>query len=310
MEPEQSRPDCERALKRAAQRFRALAKALFLRLGRASPDGPSATPDLTQQGGAGDLTDLVAAATAFRPELDAIKKSLAEPEHWYPYDTLSNFSVLDRLLSPQHRDLRRLAGGEPVADIGAADGDLAFLLARHGFIVDILDWGPTNWNHLSGARLLADYFDLGVMVHEIDLDAQFSLPRVEYGLAFFLGILYHLQNPFYVLSQLSRRVRHLLLSTRIARVTADGSLSLADAPVAYLVSPAELNDDPTNYWIFSPMGLRRIFDRTGWRVLDEVFVGYTVGDSDPSSMERDERGFYLLASRQFEPTRSSTAPSA
>jgi tRNA (mo5U34)-methyltransferase len=298
----------ERALKRIARRLRTFATSLFVGSRRASR-GKSDTRELQQSGGAGGLTDLIAAATAFRAELGAIKHSLAEPGHWYPYDTLSNIGLLDQLLSPQHRDLRVLAGDQPVADIGAADGDLAFFLARHGFVVDILDWGPTNWNHLGGARLLAGYFDLPVTVHEIDLDSQFGLPRSEYGLAFFLGILYHLQNPFYVLSQLSRRVRHLFLSTKIARVTADGSLALSDAPVAYLVAPAELNNDPTNYWIFSPMGLRRILERTGWRVLDEVFVGHTGGDSDPSSPEKDERGFYLLASRQFEATLGA-APNA
>jgi hypothetical protein len=44
---------------------------------------------------------------------------------WYPYKILANVVHLDGLLQGEYRDLDRLAQGRPVADIGAADGDLA-----------------------------------------------------------------------------------------------------------------------------------------------------------------------------------------
>jgi 2-polyprenyl-3-methyl-5-hydroxy-6-metoxy-1,4-benzoquinol methylase len=244
-----------------------------------------------------DISELVDDVAVFRAELAAAKSQLAPPERWYPYDTLGNVGAIDQMLSAGHRDLGVLAGGRPVADIGAGDGVLAFLLARHGFAVDIVDWGPTNWNGLAGARLLADHFATTVEVHEVDLDSQFDLPRARYGLVFFLGILYHLQNPFFALRALAERSDHVLLSTRVARVTADGKVPLDAAPIAYLVSPTETNDDPTNYWIFSPTGLRRLCERTGWDVVDEAFFGRTEGDSDPSGQDRDERAFLLLSRR-------------
>jgi tRNA (mo5U34)-methyltransferase len=235
---------------------------------------------------------------SFREELMATKLTLAPAAEWYPYESLNNVWALDALLSPENRDLGKLAGGRPVADIGAGDGDIAFLLARHGFAVDIVDYGPTNWNQLRGARMLAKHFHTGVRVYETDLDDQFTLPRTSYGLILFLGILYHLQNPIYALRHLSAVSDHLLLSTRVAQVTADGAVRLADAPVAYLVDPTETNNDPTNWWIFSPPGLTRLLDRTGWDVLDSYTHGRTGGDSDPSADDRDERTFLLLRSRQ------------
>jgi tRNA (mo5U34)-methyltransferase len=244
-----------------------------------------------------DISQLVGDVPAFRAELAAAKAQLAPPEWWYPYDTLGNVDAIDRRLSTDNRDLGVLAGGRPVADIGGGDGDLAFLLARHGFAVDIIDWGPTNWNGLAGARLLADHFATTVEVHEVNLDSQFAFPRAQYRLVFFLGILYHLQNPFYVLRALAERADHVLLSTRVARVTADGEMPLDAAPIAYLVAPTETNGDPTNFWIFSPTGLRRLCERTGWDVVDEAFSGRTEGDSDPSSQDRDERAFLLLRRR-------------
>lgn len=223
-----------------------------------------------------------------------MKLELAAASEWYPHNSLSNLWHFDKLLTDGHRDLAKLIGGRTVADVGAADGDLAFFLARQGVTVDVVDNAATNWNSLRGARLLADHFDTSVTVHEIDLDAQFRLPRDSYGLVLLLGILYHLQNPFYVLKQLAGRAEHLLLSTRIARVTADGAVRLNDAPVAYLLDTFETNNDPTNYWIFSLPGLRRLFKRTGWAVLEEMTVGRTDGDSDPSGADRDERAFFLL----------------
>ncbi len=130
----------------------------------------------------------------------------------------------------------------------------------------------------------------------MDLDSQFALPHGHYGLVLFLGILYHLQNPFFILKQLSAHADYLLLSTRVAARTPGPGVDLRDAPVAYLVAPMELNNDPTNYWIFSMPGLRRLIERTGWELLDEITLGVTDGSSDPARNDRDERAFVLLRS--------------
>jgi tRNA (mo5U34)-methyltransferase len=243
-----------------------------------------------------DVSLFVAESDSYARQLAQDKLALAPAEHWYPYGSLSNLAHLDHLLSPGHRNLYELANGKRIADIGAADGDMAFFLASHGFEVDIIDWGPTNFNGLNGARLLAGHYELPVDVHEVDLDAQFVLPRGHYGLVLFLGILYHLQNPFFVLRQLSSHANHLLLSTRVAATTPNGKLDLTTAPLAYLVAPDEMNNDPTNFWVFSVPGLRRLIDRTGWEVLDEMTVGCTDGTSDASRPDRDERAFMLLRS--------------
>lgn len=214
---------------------------------------------------------------------------------WYGYDIMSNVWHIDALLGRQSRDL--LARVEPatVADIGAADGDLGFFLESLGFEVDILDWPATNWNGLRGARRLGELLGSRARIHEVDLDSQFDLPRPRYGLVLLLGILYHLKNPYFVLETLARHSRHLLLSTRVARQTADGRLNLAGAPLAYLLAPDECNNDNTNYWIFSMPGLLRLAQRTGWRVVEQITVGDT-RRSDPSSTRHDERAFLLLES--------------
>lgn len=249
-----------------------------------------------------DIDQLTAHTDAQTERLHAARAAIDADFPWYPYSTLGNVAHLNAMLTGENRKLEQLAGGLPVADIGAADGDLAFVLEDlAGWQVDIVDTAATNMNGLRGARALRDHLGSRVQVHDVDLDRQFELPRERYGLVFFLGILYHLQNPYYALRELAARTTHCLLSTKVARFAGPSETAIAELPVAYLVAPRETNNDPTNYWILSPAGLVRLVERAGWEILDRANVGAT-DDSDPSTPERDERMFLLLRRRDDEAT--------
>jgi hypothetical protein len=216
---------------------------------------------------------------------------------WYPYGTLSNFVHLERLLSGANRALSPLDSGRPIADVGGADGDLAFFLEAMGVAsIDLIDYAPTNYNSLRGVRMLKEHLGSRVAIHEIDLDSYFRWPRDDYELVFFLGILYHLKNPYYVLESLAKATRYSLISTRVARYGADRKTVIENQALAYLLAPDECNNDATNFWIFSRQGLARILERTGWTILDHVSVGDTK-NSDPASAAGDERAFVFVKSR-------------
>jgi len=241
-----------------------------------------------------DIADVCWRAEVFRGELDRAKNALRPTAGWYPYDSLSNFGHLNLLLSGGNRDIGQIIGGSAVLDIGAADGDTSFFLASLGYSVDVVDNPPTNYNSMEGLKILASHFRFDHLeVFQIDLDSQFHLPRARYGLVLFLGLLYHLQNPFYVLKALREHAEHCLISTRVARYAMDGSTRLDSVPVAYLLDPQESNNDPTNYWIFSTSGLKRLARRCGWQVLDFTTLGDTE-HSNPGDNDRDERAFALL----------------
>lgn len=226
--------------------------------------------------------------------LAAARASVSEPVVWYQFETLANLEGIEMLLSGEDRELDSLTLGLPVADIGAGDGDLAFALeAATGWKLDIIDTAAANQNGLRGARLLKEALDSNVEIHDIDLDRQFRLPRDSYGLVFLLGILYHLQNPFYVLRELSSRARNCLLSTRVIRLAGPERSEVGHLPVAYLVGPTELNNDATNYWMFTPAGLERLVERAGWKVISTLNLGDTTS-STPDSVEADERMMMLL----------------
>jgi len=246
-----------------------------------------------------NIADLRTKAKDFELELADQKRRIGgENFPWYPYGTLSNLIHLDTLLRGANRELDNLIGGLPIADVGAADGDLAFLMETLGCDVDIVDYGPNNFNTLRGARLLKEARESLVNIHEINLDAYFDWPRKQYGLVIFMGILYHLKNPFYVLESLARVARFAVISTRIAQYSPDLKTRFAELPVGYLLHASEANNDATNFWIFSDAGLRRLIDRTGWDVVDHITEGNT-RQSDPASTKGDERAFMLLRSRQL-----------
>jgi hypothetical protein len=236
-------------------------------------------------------------AIATEQKLWEVKLAHRPKSFWYPYSTLHNVALLEKLSAAAGLNLLELCRGTrgKVADIGAADGDLAFFLEKQGLAVDAIDNEYTNFNGLEGARTLKEALRSSIAIRSVDLDSQFSLAGQKYDAVFFLGTLYHLKNPFFLLESLARITKHCFVSTRIAKQTADGQ-SLSAYPVAYLLGPQECNNDDTNFWIFSEHGLKRLIDRTGWKLLSYVTIGDTLS-STPADPDHDERAFCLLEKR-------------
>jgi hypothetical protein len=244
------------------------------------------------------IEQILAELDSFRTHLNTLKENNPSPDFtWYGYDILTNIILLDGLLTGDNRGIFNNLPSKHVADIGGADGDISFFLETLGINAHLIDYGPTNWNRLKGAFKLKSLLHSNVKIYEIDLDSQFRLPFHNYELILFLGILYHLKNPYYALETLSNATRYLILSTRIANLSRYNGIDYTHEPMAYLLAPDELNNDSTNYWIFSDAGLRRLVQRTGWVIRD--FVTYGAQDSaTPQDLDRDQRAFLLLESRK------------
>lgn len=234
-------------------------------------------------------------------------KSLLEFDNWYKYDILANFEHLTSVLRkfPLH-SLTGKSSNVTIADIGAADGDLSFFLhseyANHNMDLysDIIDYGPTNYNHLEGANLLVKHFHLqnNIRVFDMNIDRiGWILPRAQYNIIFLLGILYHLKNPYYVLENLAKYSEYVILSTRVMQYTPD-RIYVGNNSLAYLVDNYEQNGDNTNFWTFTTVGLERLVMRTGWEILARQNVGDMM-DSNPNDLNHDERCFMLLKSSIF-----------
>jgi tRNA (mo5U34)-methyltransferase len=254
-----------------------------------------AAPTLSRAGIAvGRFGALVRTGMRVRRRFEEAKRAVGPvPFEWYPYDSLPNLFYLQHLLKGAAVSLRELAGDDPVLDIGAADGFLSFLWEALGHPVDAVDFSGCNINRMDGLRTLAARLGSKVQIHDLDLDGRFELAR-QYGVAFFLGTLYHLKNPFYALETIARHARYCFVSTRVARLSADRTSRLDGMPVAYLLAPGECNGDATNYFVFSPTGLTVLVQRAGWIIRGSVTAG--ASESDPISPEGDERMYLLLES--------------
>ena len=242
-----------------------------------------------------NIAELVERGFAFKQSLDATKAAVAPGFAWYPYDSISNLVHLDTLLTGARRELLELIGpGGRILDLCCADGELAFFFESLGCPVDAVDHPIGNYNSMEGVTALARELGSAAVISQVDLNQPFMLPKNRYAAIFFFGALYHVKNPFQVMETLARHTRYCFLSTRVAN-TLPGGARIDAEPVAYLAGRDEVNDDDSNYWIFSRAGLERLLARTHWTVLDIATVGATAY-SDPVHPDRDERAFVLAES--------------
>src|SRR5438094_9250767 len=112
-----------------------------------------------------------------------IKLAHRPQSFWYPYPTLRNLGVLEQLLERATLDFLQLCRGpyQKIADIGGADGDVAFLLEEMELPVDLIDNEPTNFNRLEGARILKEALHSNVTIRTVDLELQFTHSRENYA---------------------------------------------------------------------------------------------------------------------------------
>jgi len=208
---------------------------------------------------------------------------------WYPYSSMSNVTHLMEIL-PETVKTGLSAGnaGLRVLDVGAADGDLGYFFESRGNAVDFLDNPPTNYNDCKGILALRGALGSPSRLITQDIDREIKLEG-EYDLAIALGLLYHLRNPMLFLMELAQHARTMVLSTRVAERLPDGT-SIGSSSVAYLLRCRESNDDPTNYWCFSSLGLETVLRRSGWRVMATHSIG-AGEESDPVTVAGDRRDF-------------------
>ena len=225
---------------------------------------------------------------SFRAKLQHIRQRQPDMD-WYAYDSMANVAHLIELLPADVlRSLTDSSKKSSVLDIGAADGDLGYFFESLGCYVDFLDNPPTNANDCRGIAALGK--DLGSTAKLItqDIDRRTFALTEQYDFAIALGLLYHLRNPMGFLIELAEHAEHMVLSTRVANHLPDGT-SISDQSVAYLLYCRESNNDPTNYWTMSPLGLQTMLKRCGWNVITKKLIG--AKNSNPVDQNADQRMF-------------------
>jgi hypothetical protein len=206
------------------------------------------------------------ALSDFRSKLSSIKARRNEIG-WYPHDIMHNFSIIGDFGG---REALGDVAGKRILDIGAADGDSAFYLEDRGAEVTILDNVSTNYNDCQGIKILQRELGSSTRLLEMDVDFAESIPG-QYDLTLFLGMGYHVRNPMLILSNLALASEYMVFSTTMFLEL--NGVDVSGVALAYLWETREANNDPTNFWNFTPEGLRRLVKRCGWRVIAEHQYG-------------------------------------
>lgn len=216
---------------------------------------------------------------------------LNNPNGYYDYDVLSNLDHLEPIIE---NHLNVFTESSCIADLGCADGDMSFYLEymypdKEYLCVDHPDF---NWNQMEGIRHLKDKLDSNVNILERNIDIYDPLDT-KIDLTLLLGIFYHLKNPITLLQNLNKHSEYILFSTRITQFTPDLNFNISNYPLAYFPSENEINNDSTNWWIFTEECLKKIFARTHWHVVQDIKRG-NVYQSNPQDPDKDCRYFALL----------------
>jgi tRNA (mo5U34)-methyltransferase len=137
--------------------------------------------------------------------------------------------------------------GKSVLDVGAWNGYFTVASVQHGasrvLALDSPTWNaPGERNGYEGFRLVKQY--LAPNAEELNSDVMdISMERIgQFDVILFLGVLYHLKHPLFVLEHLARIARE--------RIVVESHLDALDAsrPTAIFYPGAECFNDGSNWW--------------------------------------------------------------
>lgn len=154
-------------------------------------------------------------------------------------------------------------GGKTVLDIGAWDGFFSFEAERRGaariLAVDSFCWSGAGWGTKAGFSFAREV--LGSRVEDLEIEVLDLAPeRVgAFDIVLFLGVLYHMRHPLLALERVSSVTRELLIL--------ETAVDFVDKrrPVVAFYPGAELNRDPTNWWVPNPAALLSMLRTVGFR---------------------------------------------
>jgi tRNA (mo5U34)-methyltransferase len=191
----------------------------------------------------------------------------------FPHYTIgANLGPIFELLGKSGNEHLLLGHGVSyVADIGCGNGDLAFTLSRCGYRVTAVDYCNSGNQSPYIASQIARKLELPIAIVDFSVDRSFqmadlrancihnehdSLPQdiQHFDFSICVGLLYHLKNPYAFIESLARITRYCIVQTWIFTQLSPETTNLSQS-VAYLLDDRELNDDPSNYWMFSDVAL-------------------------------------------------------
>jgi tRNA (mo5U34)-methyltransferase len=210
---------------------------------------------LVDGGGVGHMTD--DRPGAFRVDaggtLTVSQQEVDRLQWWHSIDlgrgvVTKGQKALSLLKSEADIALRHGVEGKTVLDVGAWDGAFSFESKRRGashvLATDYYCWlgpglgkGKKECFELARCSLELDVIDMNIDVLDISPETTGI-----FDIVLFLGVLYHLKNPFLALEKMAAVTKSLLV------VETETALDTLGRPAMAFFPGKELNNDPTNWW--------------------------------------------------------------
>jgi tRNA (mo5U34)-methyltransferase len=158
--------------------------------------------------------------------------------------------------------------GEPVAgkrvlDIGAWDGYFSFEAERRGaaevLATDHFCWTGQGWGTKAGFEYAHAKFQSKVRSEDVDVFDLDPLVHGKFDVVLFLGVLYHLKNPFGGLEQVSKMTDQLAIFETVVDQLQNPE------PVLRFYLGRELNEDKTNFFAPNYKCLENMLREVGFK---------------------------------------------
>ncbi len=162
-----------------------------------------------------------------------------------------------------------MPAGKSVIDVGAWDGFFSFEAKRRGasrvLATDHFSWVGEGWGRKDSFVLARELLEIEVEDMNID-PMDLGLENVGmFDVVLFLGVLYHLKHPLFVLEKVAGVCKeHLVLETHL-------DTDESDRPSMVFYPGAELAGDPTNWWGPNRICVTEMLKVVGFRQIEFTF---------------------------------------
>lgn len=184
--------------------------------------------------------------------------------------------------------------GMDVLDVGCWDGFFSFLCEKRGArtIVGCDIWETTGQEAFNFAREVLDSKVIPLKESVMDLD-----PEIDgrFDLVLFLGVLYHLKDPLGGLEKIGAMVKP---GGKAVIDTVVDVKTLYDRPLMAFYPGAELNGDPTNWWVPNIPALNAMMAVAGFSMAESVIQLYGTDRTIIHGTKMSDKDYDMLKEQQ------------
>ncbi len=152
--------------------------------------------------------------------------------------------------------------GKTVLDVGAWDGFFSFQAEKEGaskvLATDHICWSGSGWGNKEGFDYIHKKTNSKVLSLDIDVFDLSPDSVGKFDVVLFLGVLYHLKNPYGGLEQVAG------LCNQVLMIETAGAMFDVEEPVMRFYAGCELNNDATNFWAPNPKCLENMLKDLGF----------------------------------------------